>query len=136
MDTSAKPPKVRPVTDVDFTKAKPSCKHCHGRGYTGFMHVKQQDGADASVRVLCGCVVKRGGVTQRMPELDGKRLAAGLAQQVRQMAPDARARLMASLQASAADTTKDETVRKAIATAIDELSAEPAQEGEHVDPNL
>lgn len=51
------PMRVRLATQIDFSKAKPSCKRCHG---TGVSHYRTE--ARERIGVVCSCVVKAGGV--------------------------------------------------------------------------
>ena len=54
-------PRVRLAGDVDFSVAEPDCCLCSGRGITG--HRVLGDASDeVRVPVVCGCVVRRGGV--------------------------------------------------------------------------
>jgi len=48
---------------VNFEAAKPSCRHCHGRGYTGWITLPE----GVRARLLCRCVVRNGGVPPPQP---------------------------------------------------------------------
>ena len=54
-------PRVRLTGDVDLSVAEPDCSRCDGRGIAG--HRVLGDASDeVRVPVVCGCVVRRGGV--------------------------------------------------------------------------
>lgn len=57
-------PRVRLASDVDLSKAKPSCAGCHGTGIAGHRVLKGDDAGEVRVPVVCGCVLRRGGVRQ------------------------------------------------------------------------
>lgn len=56
-------PRVRLAGDIDFSKAKRSCKRCHGTGVQGHRLLKDDRG-EIRVPIVCPCVVEAGGVKQ------------------------------------------------------------------------
>lgn len=54
---------LHPSARVNFDAAKPSCRHCHGRGYTGWITLPE----GVRARLLCRCVVRNGGVPTVQP---------------------------------------------------------------------
>jgi hypothetical protein len=50
-------------TDIDYSKAKPGCKHCGGRGIAGYTRRAVPEGVER-VPIVCRCVSKRGGVKE------------------------------------------------------------------------
>lgn len=54
---------LRNANDVDLTKARPSCRRCHGVGITG--HLLKDD---QRIPIVCRCVVRNGGVQASAPK--------------------------------------------------------------------
>ena len=93
MSNSNDAPRVRQATDIDFSKAKPHCKHCHGTGTSGYRTVTVQ-GETARVRVVCRCVTQNDGVRrdavdelleQIQHQLDTGAFGANLAADIRRL---------------------------------------------------
>jgi hypothetical protein len=68
---------MRYAEDVDLTKAKPSCKRCHGVGITG--HLLKDD---QRIPVVCRCVVREGGVRPDSSVLTADQLAQAKADEI------------------------------------------------------
>jgi hypothetical protein len=91
---------------IDFSVAKRSCRHCHGRGYTGW--VTLPDGGRA--RLLCRCVVRNGGVPPPQPAAP---LVTGIprtpeqnvAEQIKQLSPAQQRETVKRLHTALADHT-------------------------------
>lgn len=54
-------PRVRLAGDVDLSMADPDCAGCQGSGIAGHRVLADESG-EVRVAVICGCVVRRGGV--------------------------------------------------------------------------
>lgn len=68
---------LRHADDVDLTKAKLSCRHCHGVGLTGHL---LKDGQ--RIPIICRCVVRNGGVQDRPASVADFRSTQGTADEI------------------------------------------------------
>ena len=124
-------PRVRLSRDVDITKADPTCANCDGTGVVETVDMSGDplvtDGAGSAVPVICRCVVRNGGVAtdkfdamalQLAADLTSGRFAEALAEDLRKMPDEHRARAVAMLGQRAQDETVDASVRTQITRAL------------------
>jgi hypothetical protein len=125
---AVRPPRLRSADDIDLTRAKPSCRRCHGRGITGYRTVDNE----IKVAIVCRCVTRNGGV--KPDALDGilkqieQQLADGtwgkvLASDIQKIPEPERTAAIARVQANYIDPETPENVRRALAVTLEQLGA-------------
>ena len=140
-DGTTRAPRVRLAADVDLTKAKRGCKHCHGTGRSGYATIPMPDQPEgrARVPVICRCVTRRNGVrrdmldnilTEAAEQLESGAFGARLAQDIAGLPPDAKAQALASLRRDLVNKDKGPQVRAAIREALAALGEAVPEEGD------
>lgn len=134
---SKAPPRVRLAKDIDFSKAKPNCKWCYGRGYTGFQTLTLEDGQKEKAAIICRCVSRNDGVKRdefdKMKEkltrtLEDGGFAQAMASDLMKIPADVREKALAKIQAKADDATADPRVRESCREAVAEVQRRLAEE--------
>jgi hypothetical protein len=134
-------PRLRAAKDIDLTRAKPGCRHCNGTGTVGYRTVEMPDPEDANVKhlqrvkLVCRCVTRRGGVAEDMLDKMAREMSAALedgsfartlADDLRAMPEEARARAVVALSADVNNPDKTPAARAACAEVLRLLDAPAA----------
>lgn len=125
-------PRVRLARDIDFSKAKPGCKHCAGRGIVGYQDVPTEDGKVETAAIVCRCVSRNKGVKsdafdnmmgEMKKALESGGFAEALAGDIYRLPNDAREKALRQLDARADEVGVDERVRDACRKAAADVRA-------------
>ncbi len=125
------PPRVRLSKDVDLSKAKSSCKRCHGNGIKGYKQTDLGDGKGVQgIPIICRCVSRAGGVKQdefdrilneAKQEIDGGVFHERMVGDINRMPPEHKPRAVAGLLCEAVSSEKTVESREAIQKTLDLL---------------
>jgi len=136
MDKSQEAPRLRLTSDIDFSKAKNSCKRCHGTGKRGYKSLDNPEnpGDKISVPIICRCVSRSGGVKkdqfdtiveQVAKQLDDGVFAEQLAADIKLMPRENRNKVIENITKQSTDPNKDLKIREALLRALEILEEAP-----------
>lgn len=133
------PPRIRSVSSIDLTKAKPGCKLCYGRGIVGYRDVPPAvDGGEEmkGIPVVCKCVSRGGGVksdaldrifTEIKTALVDGSFAINLAGDIRRLPNWAKQQKSTELRATVANPETESRLKEQLKQCLAELDKDGAE---------
>lgn len=122
-------PRLRLATDVDLSKAKPSCKRCNGTGRRGLRTIEDPEnkGKEVKIPVICRCVTRRGGIKEDQldgllkkmkKEMDSGDFPAHMAKDIMSLPMEPRLKAISMLEADVKNKDKPKKTREVTAHAL------------------